>query len=154
MKIKEIVVSEREVEKEYQQLIENEKNIIEQERQKVRDEVYQQYNQDVNNAVTNIKNEIMKKWQHTVDSAYKKGEREGYNKGCEDTSIYVPCSFCNSDIFVQPGYDLHQFLIELANGAMVSHPECRRAYEQEQAEYYHQQGLDRLINRLEEKIRR
>ena len=41
MEIKEIVESEREVEKEYQLLIDSEKKVLEQERQKIRNEIYQ-----------------------------------------------------------------------------------------------------------------
>lgn len=103
IKIKEIVEDEREIEKEYQQLIDSEKNMLEQEHQKVRAKVMQQYNYDVDAAVSKIKNEIMKKWQEAVNSSYEKGEKRGYNKGYEDASICVPCLFCSSDIFVQPG---------------------------------------------------
>jgi len=152
IKIKDIIEEEREIEKEYQKLIDSEERFLEEERKKVREEVYQNYNQDVAVAVKNERDMIMKKWQQAVDEAYKKGEKKGYDKGCADATIYIPCSFCVNSIPVQPGSDLHRFLIELAHRALVGHPQCRMAYEQEQEEYYHQQELDRLISRLESKI--
>jgi len=153
VKLKIMVEEEREIEGEYRRLIDSEKNVLERDRQKLKEKVMRQYNQDVVAAVTNERNEIMKKWQQAVDEAYEKGEKKGYDKGCADAVIYVPCPFCLNGIPVQPGSDLHRFLIELANKALVSHPQCRMAYEQEQDAFYQQQEFDSRINRLESKIK-
>jgi len=157
VKLKAMVEEEREIEQEYQILIDSKKGEIERECEKVKEKVMRQYNQDVAAAVTKERNEIMKKWQQAVDVANKKGEKKGfdigYNRARADIEINLPCLFCKGFIPVEPGSDLHRFLIELANRALVSHPQCRMAYEQEQDAFYQHQEFDNRINRLESKIK-
>ncbi len=121
--IKEMVEGERTIEKEYEQLIESEEAILEQERQKIRDEVNQQYQQDVDKAVTKATEEL--KVQHQKDLGAARTERinkeysEGYNAGV----LYIPNRLDGQTLPVQNNSPLHTYIVKLLEGAWVSHPE-------------------------------
>jgi uncharacterized protein YqgV (UPF0045/DUF77 family) len=136
IKIQDMVEQERTIERKYHRLIDEHDAKLELERQKVREEVMRQYQHDVDTAVEKVRDGIMQNWQQAVNSAFEKGEKVGVWRGYSDAVLFIYCCFCGEEIFVKPGSDLHEFLIYLARMYWVGHPECRRAYGEQQGAFY------------------
>ena len=154
MKLKELIEGERDIEKEYKKLIESEEESLEQERQKVREEVMQQHQEDVDRAVENAKIEFMRNREQEIAAACAETKTKYYFEVYWKVALYIPCVFCKENIFVQPGSGLHKWLAELATRGGFCHPECRMDYEQQQAERNRQEDYYRRAARLEDDINR
>lgn len=132
MRIKDMVEQERTIEKEYQRLIDENNAELEHERQKVREEVMVNYQEDVNRAVAKVKDDIMQNWQKAVDSAFVKGKKLGYNEGFYDGkyewAIWYYCDVCDSSILIKPDSDIHRFIIDCLRAHGWGHIWCHQQF--------------------------